>query len=221
MGSLDTAIASATVQDRVDKKVLILFAHPSQRRSEVNVEMFQAAKKVAGVTCVDLYADYPRHNININIEQQRLLDHDVVVFQFPLYWYSTPSIMKEWQDLVLEYGFAYGTDGTALHGKTFLTALTAGGREAAYQTDGYNHYSIRELLHPIEQTVNLIGMDYLPPYALFGSRSAVEEGRIEQHVNGYVELLQALVSDKVDIKQASVLPQISGNLSSVIVGERA
>ena len=96
-------------------KVLVLYAHPSQRRSEVNQPLFKACQAVEGVTAVDLYYEYPTYNINIDREQQRLLDHDVIVFQFPLYWYSTPSILKEWQDLVLEYGFAYGHDGTALH----------------------------------------------------------------------------------------------------------
>ena len=59
--------------------------------------------------------------------QQRgcgLLDHDVVLFQFPLFWYSTPSILKEWQDLVLEHGFAYGAEGDALDGKRMMIAVT-------------------------------------------------------------------------------------------------
>ena len=38
--------------------------------------------------------------------------HDVVIFQFPLFWYSTPPILKQWQDIVLEYGWAYGEGGT-------------------------------------------------------------------------------------------------------------
>ena len=88
------------------KKVLILFAHPSQNRSEINVPLFNASKGFDHVTTVDLYAEYPNFRIDIDKEQQRLRDHDVIVFMFPLYWYSTPSLLKEWQDLVLEYGCA-------------------------------------------------------------------------------------------------------------------
>lgn len=66
----------------INKKVLILFAHPSQHRSEVNAPLFKAANTIEGVTCVDLYAEYPHFNINIDREQQRLRDHDVVIFQF-------------------------------------------------------------------------------------------------------------------------------------------
>ena len=52
-----------------------------------------------GVTFVDLYAEYPRFEIDVDREQARLLAHDVIVFQNPLFWYSTPAILKEWQDL--------------------------------------------------------------------------------------------------------------------------
>ncbi|ANW26285.1 MULTISPECIES: NAD(P)H-dependent oxidoreductase [Vibrio] len=199
-------------------KVLVLYAHPSQRRSEVNQPLFKACHKVEGVTAVDLYYEYPTYNINIDREQQRLIDHDVIVFQFPLYWYSTPSILKEWQDLVLEYGFAYGHDGTALHGKKFLCALTAGGQEEAYQTEGYNHFTIRELLQPLEQMATLTGMEYLAPFALFGARTAKEDGRIKTHVEAWQALLLALVEDRVDYDKASKVEKLCHCLDEIIVG---
>ncbi|WP_198591052.1 NAD(P)H-dependent oxidoreductase [Vibrio breoganii] len=203
------------------KRVLLLFAHPSQSRSEVNIALYKAAKKVPGITCVDLYSEYPKYDIDIEREQQRLLDHDVIIFQFPLYWYSTPSIFKEWQDLVLEYGFAYGHEGTAIQGKQFFCAITAGGKEDAYQTDGYNHYTIRELLHPIEQTAALTRMNYWAPFVLFGSRTALEEGRVKEHVKSWKQLLEALVEGRVDENLATSLPQISGNLEAVIKGAQS
>lgn len=197
------------------KKVLVLYAHPSQRRSEVNQPLFDAASKVDGVTAIDLYYEYPTYDINIDIEQQRLLDHDVVIFQFPLYWYSTPSILKEWQDLVLEYGFAYGHEGKALHGKAFLCALTAGGKEDAYHSGGYNHYTIRQLLHPIEQMATMTGMTYLAPYALFGARTAKEDGRINSHVEGWKNLLVQLVNDEIDLEQAQKAEKLNHYLDEV------
>lgn len=180
------------------RNVLVLYAHPSQHRSEVNQPMFDAARHSDAVTLVDLYQEYPTYQIDIEREQQRLRDHDVIVFQFPLYWYSTPSILKEWQDLVLEYGFAYGHDGNALHGKQFICALTAGGAEKGYQAEGYNHFQIEELLQPLEQMANLVGMTYLPPFALFGARTAVDEGRIPQHITRWQKLLTLLRSGELD-----------------------
>ena len=162
----------------IKNKVLVLYAHPSQHRSEVNLPLFKVARKIEGVTAVDLYGEYPTFNINIAKEQLRLVEHDVIIFQFPLFWYSTPALLKEWQDLVLEYGFAYGNGADALQDKVFFCALSAGGKENAYQCDGYLHFTIKELLRPLEQMATLSGMKYLAPFTLFGSRTAIEEDRL-------------------------------------------
>ena len=191
------------------KSVLVLFAHPSLEHSQANRHLLDVSLALEGVTTVDLYAEYPSGDIDIDREQQRLRDHDVVVFMFPLFWYSTPALLKEWQDLVLEYGFAYGTGGTALHGKQFLCAITAGGRESAYREQGYNHYSIRQLLRPLEQTATLCGMQYLPPYALFGSRTAVEEGRLQSHLDGWREVVANLRSGALDSEQVMNRDQLN------------
>ncbi len=90
------------------RRILILFAHPSLDRSEANRPLAAAIAPLEGVTLVDLYAEYPTFEINVDREQARLLSHEVICFMHPLYWYSTPAILKEWQDLVLEHGFAYG-----------------------------------------------------------------------------------------------------------------
>ncbi|MDN3612413.1 NAD(P)H-dependent oxidoreductase [Vibrio ostreicida] len=199
-------------------KVLVLYAHPSQRRSEVNQPLFDVLKHIEGVTSVDLYYEYPTYNIDIDKEQQRLIEHDVIIFQFPLYWYSTPSILKEWQDLVLEYGFAYGQEGTALQGKKFLCALTAGGNEEAYQSQGYNHFTIRQLLQPLEQTATLTGMQYLAPFALFGARTAQEDGRVDKHLKAWVKLLNALVANQLDYHKAAQVDKLCHCLDDILLG---
>ena len=206
-----------------NKRVLILFAHPSQERSEVNTPLFERAKQLEHVTAVDLYHEYPTLRINVDKEQQQLKDHDVIIFLFPLYWYSTPAILKEWQDLVLEYGFAYGTGGDALHGKTFMCALTAGGKESAYCSQGYNHFSIKELLQPLEQTASLTGMKYLAPFTLFSARTAVEEHRLQTHLDQWERLLKGLVNNHVDLEKAALLPKLSSDFDSIFIhqGEKA
>lgn len=175
-------------------RVLILFVHPSPHRSQANIKLFHAAQHTPQVTAVDLYQEYPTYFINIEREQQRLREHDVVVFLFPLYWYSTPSILKQWQDLVLEHGFVYGHKGMALHGKQLLCAVTTGGAETAYQGEMAGHASIRQLLQPIEHTAKLIGMHYLPPFTLFSARTAKDQGRLEQHISHWQNLLTHLVT---------------------------
>lgn len=198
------------------RRILCLFAHPSLDRSEVNRPLVDATAAVAGVTLVDLYAEYPTGEIDVDREQTRLRGHDVICFMHPLYWYSTPSIFKEWQDLVLEHGFAYGVGGTALHGKLFFNALTAGGPEQAYCAAGYNHFTIRELLCPLEQTARLCGMVFLPPFALFGARTAVDEGRISAHVTDWVRVLEALRDHRLDLAAALPLTKLNADLDAIL-----
>ena len=203
-----------------DRKILLLFAHPSPDRSEVNVELLRASSKVDGISIVDLYSEYPTYQIDIDREQQRLVEHDVVIFMFPLYWYSTPAILKEWQDLVLEYGFAYGADGTALKGKTLFCAITAGGPEHAYRPGGFNRFTLRELLRPVEQTAILCGMRFLAPYALFGARTAVDGGRVGGHVADWVSLLEALRDNRLDLEAATDLHLLNAAVAGTI-GEKS
>ncbi|MAR01161.1 MAG: potassium transporter KefG [Oceanospirillaceae bacterium] len=183
-------------------RILVLFAHPSQHRSEVNLPLFHLCQSLQGVTAVDLYQEYPTFDIDVDREQQRLLEHDIIVFLFPLYWYSTPAILKEWQDLVLEYGFAYGHDGSALHGKTFFCAVSAGGPLEAYSQQGFNHATLREILRPLEQTAALTGMRYLPPFALFAARTATQDGRSHQHLQDWQQVLLALQDGSLDLSGA-------------------
>jgi len=177
-------------------RVIVYHAHPGQRFSRVNSAMVQHARSLAGITVVDLYAEYPRFDINVDREQARLLEHDVLVFQFPLFWYSTPALVKEWQDLVLEHGFAYGAGGDRLAGKRLLLAISAAGPEDAYAPGGYQRHALRSFLRPLEQTAALCRMEFLPPYVIYGALGAAAENRIAPHVQGFGRLLCALRDDR-------------------------
>jgi glutathione-regulated potassium-efflux system ancillary protein KefG len=172
-------------------RVLVLFAHPAFQRSRVHRRLAHVARETPGVTLHDLYEAYPDHDIDVAHEQSLLAVHDAVVFEHPFYWYSTPSLLKEWQDLVLEFGWAYGPGGTALRGKTFLCSISTGGPEAAYRAEGHNRFTVRQLLAPIEQTARLCGMLFLPPLVLHGTHRATQQG-IEAHATLYGRVLGAL-----------------------------
>lgn len=179
-------------------KLLVYYAHPGHNYSQVNRHMAKTAASVDGISFVDLYSDYPRFDINVVTEQERLLDHDVILFQFPLFWYSTPSILKEWQDIVLEHGFAYGADGDKLVGKTMLLAITAAGPDDAYTSGGYQHYPLREFLRPLEQTARLCGMQFATPLALYAALNAPTTGEVAPHVDGYRRMLEAIRDDRYE-----------------------
>lgn len=105
-----------------------------------------------------------------------------------------------------------------MRGKSLLCALSAGGPETAYRAEGYNHFTLRELLRPLEQTANLTGMRFLAPFALFGARTAVEDGRIGAHTDDWRRLLLALRDDRVDLRAATDCLKLNDDLDRIIQG---
>ncbi len=172
-------------------RVLVLLAHPALHRSRANAALADAVRSLPGVTFHDLYAAYPHHHVDVAREQGLLRSHDVVVWQHPFYWYSAPSLLKEWQDVVLEHGFAYGDGGTALRGKRVLSALSTGGPAAAYQPGGYNRHTIGHLLAPFDQTAHLCGMTYLEPFVVHGVLQLSEAG-LREVAGRYRDRIEAL-----------------------------
>lgn len=179
-------------------RLLHYSAHPSPRTSTANRAMAQRARALDSITSIDLYAAYPRYDIDIAEEQARLLAHDVIVLQFPLFWYSCPALVKEWMDLVWEHGFAYGHAGDKLKGKVLQLAVTTGGPQDAYSAEGYQHYELRTFLTPFEQAARLAQMRFLAPYVLHGALRADPAA----HAQGFLRLLTALRDERLDLKAA-------------------
>jgi glutathione-regulated potassium-efflux system ancillary protein KefG len=189
-------------------RILILFAHPALEKSRIHRRLIQEVPAARGITFHDLYEAYPTFDIDIAREQELLLEHDLIIFQHPFFWYSTPPIIKQWEDLVLEHGWAYGSQGTALRGKRLLSLITAGGAEVAYQHGGYNRRTIREFLAPIEQTARLCGMDFFPPYVLYGAHRLTMED-IDAAAGEYRRLLTLLHEDRVPFEAVAELPTLN------------
>ncbi len=181
------------------RKILIVFAHPAFIGSTINAAMRRAVEPLEHVTFHDLYACYPDFSIDVAQEQQLCADHDVIIFQHPFYWYSTPSILKEWQDLVLQHTWAYGSKGAALQGKYFLQALTAGSSADDYQHDGINEATIAELLAPIQAMARLCKMVWLPPFAVLGVHRGLPEQAIHTQVEAYRRAIVSLRDESVEM----------------------
>jgi len=165
--------AQKTYQHR---KTLVVIAHPElHKSSRINKKLALTAAEHA-TTVHNLYAAYSSNTaIDIKREQQLLLEHDRIIFQFPVWWYSCPSLMKQWFDDVLTYGWAYGEGGNKLHGKEWGLAVTAGGSDFAYSPQGYNHFPLEQLLRPFEVTANIIGATFLPVFAVYNAMQLNEE----------------------------------------------
>jgi len=153
-----------------------------------------------GVTVNNLYENYPDFYIDVIREQQLLIEHDIIVWQHPFYWYSSPSILKEWFDLVLQQGFAYGVKGNNLEGKQALSVISTGGNKEIYTKEGRNHHSINEFLIPFKQSANLCLMEYLPPYVIYGSHSLTNID-IEDYSVKYKNMITNLRDERFDSTQ--------------------
>jgi glutathione-regulated potassium-efflux system ancillary protein KefG len=178
-------------------KILVLLAHPRLRTSVVQHAMLRAIQGLDGVTIRDLYAEYPDFTIDVAREQQDLLAHDLIVLQHPFYWYSAPSILKEWQDLVLENGWAYGPGGTHLAGRYMLSAISTGGTGQAYHPEGRNRFEMEELLAPFNQTAYLCAMAYLKPFVIHAGRRLPPED-LSAAVESYRDLIVGLRDNRID-----------------------
>jgi len=177
-------------------KILIQFAHPTLSKSNVQKTLERYCKSVKGVTFNDLYEYYPDLHIDVKREQQLLLSHDIIVFQHPFYWYSSPPILKQWQDLVLQYNWAYGPEGKALAGKKIFNVLSCGGGKEAYKETGYNRFPVNQFLLPFNQTAFLCKMEYLPPFVVHETYKLPNDV-LEQHGEQYAALLRALAKDMI------------------------
>lgn len=174
-------------------KILILFAHPRLENSLNNSLLIKEIPESTSITFHDLYEKYPDFNIDIEYEKKLLTDHQVIIWQHPFYWYSAPALLKQWIDLVLEFGWAYGPGGNALEGKLVFNSITSGGQRTAYSKEGHNRFTIQELLAPFDQTARLCKMIYLPPFAVHGTHRITNEER-EYSASIYRKLLLKLVS---------------------------
>lgn len=170
------------------RSILVLYAHPNPAQSHVQKVLHAAIQNLEGVVIRDLYRLYPHFYINPEPEQEALRQADLIIFQHPFYWYSSPALLKEWQDIVLEQGFAYGAGGTALRDKDFLQVISIGAKEASYQRDGGNRFTLTELLRPFEATAYLCGLHYHRPFQVQGG-NGFNARDVQDKAQAYRQLL--------------------------------
>ncbi|MCE7536843.1 glutathione-regulated potassium-efflux system ancillary protein KefG [Aliivibrio fischeri] len=164
-------------------KILVILAHPDPEQSIANKAILSAYSHLEHVTVHDLYAHYPDFFIDVVFEHELLAQHDIIIFQHPLYLYSCPALLKEWMDCVLGKGFAYG-NGDALKGKQWRSVITAGGIEEAFSKTGYNQHSMDDILIPFKITAALCQMEWLPPSIQYWARKITVEKR-QQYIDEY------------------------------------
>ncbi|NQX64207.1 NAD(P)H-dependent oxidoreductase [Paenibacillus qinlingensis] len=174
-------------------KTLVIVTHPNIEGSTWNKAWVEELQKHNEFTIHQLYQTYPDEKIDVAKEQQLLESHDRIIFQYPFYWYSTPPLLKKWFDQVLQYGWAYGPDGSKTKGKEIGVAISTYGTEASYQSSGSNQFTLQELLRPIEALANFISATYLPHFSLNDSTNVTDE-RIAKSSKDYLHHIKTVKS---------------------------
>ena len=182
-------------------RVLVISGHPDIDKSYTNkVILAELEKQLPDVEVRRLDKYYPDYRFDVQAEQEAMLKADILVLQFPFYWYSVPGIMKLWMDSVFTFNFSFGPEGDKLKGKHLILSFTVGGPQQSYQPLGYNHFTVEQLLTPIQQTAYLAGMNYHPPvYAhgmvyipdVYNTQEGVES-RAREQANRLIDALNSL-----------------------------
>ena len=169
-------------------KTLVILAHPDMENSRINKRWKEELGKYPDkITIHELYKEYPDWNINIEKEQELLSKHDNIIFEFPLYWYSSPPILKKWFDEVLSYNWAYGNE-YRLKGKNIGFAVSVGGPEQEYSKEGSVRFSMNEILVPFEATIKYIKANLIPHYFVFDTENSSDE-KLSENAENYIKYI--------------------------------
>ncbi|HKP26503.1 MAG TPA: NAD(P)H-dependent oxidoreductase [Dongiaceae bacterium] len=137
---------------------------------------------------------------DVEAEIAKLEAADLMIWQFPLWWFSVPGVLKGWVDKVFVFNRIYGRgrfyDKGLFRGKRALLSLTTGGSgEAAYQPGGFNG-DINGILRPIQRgMLEFVGFDVLRPQIVHGPAQATEEQR-KAHLTAWRERLKQITQEE-------------------------
>jgi NAD(P)H dehydrogenase (quinone) len=129
---------------------------------------------------------------DIKTEMEKLFWCDALIFQFPLWWFGLPGILKGWVDRVFAAGQIYGGgkwyDNGVFKGKKAMLSLTTGGKLPMFTEVGLNG-DIHSILYPINHGIfRFVGFDVLPPFIVFGA-SQINDERRKGYLKEYEERL--------------------------------
>ena len=153
---------------------LFLVSHPALAKSHIHTAFVDYVTSHGGtVRHLDAVISKDSH-FDVAAEQAILESFSTIVLQFPLYWYATPAVMKQYFDEVLTSGWAY-EGRQALAGKHLSAIITMGGDENSYAQAGSNSYSQAELSAPYRATATFCGMNWGNPLFIYDASQASPE----------------------------------------------
>ena len=143
------------------KNILIISGHTNLAASVANKTILETLnERLPEAEIVKLDELYPDFKIDVEAEQQKLLRADIIVLQFPLFWYSAPSILERWMEETFRHGFSHGSTGDKLKDKKLILSFTTGAPETLYSREGAMGYAIDEFLPCYKAVCRLTQMEY-------------------------------------------------------------
>ncbi len=174
-------------------KKLVIITHPHIENSLVNSRWIaELQKNPEHFTVHALYEKYPDGKINIEQEQKLVEAHDIIIFQYPLYWFNCPPLLKQWLDEVLLHGWAYGTTGDKLKGKKIALAISAGIKEIDYREDGLYQGTIEQLSLPFKITAQYVGAEFIDIFCWYDVEHQPSPVVVEESAQAYIDFALAL-----------------------------
>lgn len=145
------------------KNILIVSGHTNLENDSVANKTIieELAKKLPEAEIDYLDQLYPDFKINVEVEQEKLIKSDIIVLQFPIFWYTMPSLMSKWMEDTFQHGFSHGSTGDKLKGKKLIASFTTGAPAELYHKDAPMGHEIEEYLPAIQSTCGLCGMEFV------------------------------------------------------------
>lgn len=203
-------------------KTLIILSHPEVDESGSQQFLIQSITNppLENVTLHILEKTYPDGIIDIKSEQQLLREHDRIIFQFPFYWYSSPPLLKKWQDEVLTEHFAFGYRGNKLEKKELGLVLSIGVAEKDYQSGGQEGYSISELTKPFQAMAKKTKMIYLKPLTIFQFPYKSEQEKMKLLIE-YQQYVTLSKPDSLKSREEWLIQRLAETSDQKLPGETA
>lgn len=143
------------------KNILIVSGHTDLKDSVANKTILEKLEKeLPGAEFDYLDHNYPDFQVDISAEQEKLVKADVIVLQFPIFWYAMPSLMSRWMEQAFQHGFSHGSTGDKLKGKKLVASFTTGAPKELYHADNVMGYEIEDFLPPLKATCGLCQMEF-------------------------------------------------------------
>nr|XP_019965884.1 PREDICTED: NAD(P)H dehydrogenase [quinone] 1 [Paralichthys olivaceus] len=205
LGSFNAAVKDAAVQELTEHgyRVIVSDLYAMNFRANAtlddvsgdlkNCKLFQYGEETMHAWIEGRLSD------DIVAEQRKVEESELIIFQFPLYWFSVPAIMKGWMDRVLTQGFAFSLEKMYNNGifkdKKAMLSFTTGATQTMFRPDGING-DINITLWPLQNgTLHFCGFQVLAPQIFWSPAHCPHTVRTAM-LEGWRTRLKGLLAEK-------------------------